>query len=294
MRLALNACKKPGPVRILTVVLQTTDIAFVALYLSKDLGDFTHSFRELRLRQRSSEAGPGLSDQTLKSLLSSLLSLGLLRSTTDTSTATRILEGVADTPHGCTTTQRDINRLEKWAERRLMKFNKGKSKVLYLRKNNPMQQYMLGADQLESSCAKKALGILVGSFWMPGWSTDLSTVELKILETQPTAYVAWIAYQLLPQAGQPWKPFGHRQESEQLEMVVVSIMDQSSLSRPCWCASTAISHDLIFSLYLIGQPHQCPDSGIPSKRMHLSKLILQLHSQQGGQYFCTIACEYAV
>ncbi|KAK4825527.1 hypothetical protein QYF61_000104, partial [Mycteria americana] len=38
-----------------------------------------------------------------------------------------------------------------------MKFNQGKCRVLYLGQVSPMQQYRLGADQLESSFAKKNL-----------------------------------------------------------------------------------------------------------------------------------------
>ena len=41
---------------------------------------------------------------------------------------------------------RDWNRLEKWADRNLMKFNKGKCKALYLIQNNPEQQVRQAAD----------------------------------------------------------------------------------------------------------------------------------------------------
>ncbi|KAK4829973.1 hypothetical protein QYF61_008104 [Mycteria americana] len=47
------------------------------------------------------------------------------------------LGGVADTPEGHAAIQRDLNRVEKWADRNLMKFNKEKSKVLHLGRNNP-------------------------------------------------------------------------------------------------------------------------------------------------------------
>ena len=51
--------------------------------------------------------------------------------------------GVADTPEGCAATQRDLHRLEKWADRNPTKFNK----ILHLGSNNPMHQYRLGIDQ---------------------------------------------------------------------------------------------------------------------------------------------------
>ncbi|PKU41171.1 rna-directed dna polymerase from mobile element jockey-like [Limosa lapponica baueri] len=65
------------------------------------------------------------------------------------------LGGEADIPEGCAAIQKDLNRLEKWVDRNLMKFNK--------ERNNPLHQYMLGAVQMESSLVEKDLGVLAPS-----------------------------------------------------------------------------------------------------------------------------------
>ena len=68
------------------------------------------------------------------------------------------LGGVADTPEGCAAIQRDLDRLESWAGRNQMRFNKSKCRVLHLGRNNCMYQYRLWDDLLERSSVEKDPG----------------------------------------------------------------------------------------------------------------------------------------
>ncbi|KAK4824267.1 hypothetical protein QYF61_012827 [Mycteria americana] len=92
------------------------------------------------------------------------------------------LGGVAGTPERCAAIQRDLNSLEKRADRHLTKFNTGKCKVLPLGRDNPRHQDRLGADRRESSFAEKDLGALVDS---------------RLTMSQPCALVAKAADSLL-------------------------------------------------------------------------------------------------
>lgn len=64
--------------------------------------------------------------------------------------------GVTVTSEGCAATERDLGRLENWAERNLIRLNSGKREVLHWNKNNSRHQYIL---RLENSLGRKALGV---------------------------------------------------------------------------------------------------------------------------------------
>ncbi|CAM4576024.1 unnamed protein product [Caretta caretta] len=71
------------------------------------------------------------------------------------------LGGVVDMLEDRDRIQRDLDKLEDWAKRNLMRFNKDKCRVLHSGRKNPMHCYRLRTEWLGSSSAEKDLGLTV-------------------------------------------------------------------------------------------------------------------------------------
>ncbi|KAF4795622.1 hypothetical protein TURU_091612 [Turdus rufiventris] len=93
---------------------------------------------------------------------------------------------VVDPTEGWDVTQRELDKLEKWVHRNIMKFAKTKCKVVHQSQDNCCYQCRLGDGQIRSSPVKKDLGVLVDE--------RLDVTQQCVLEAHKCTWMVYLRY----------------------------------------------------------------------------------------------------
>jgi len=89
--------------------------------------------------------------------------------------------GVVNTLEGRDAIQRDLDRLQRWACRNLMKFSMAKCKVLHMSLGNPKHKNRLGGEWIEHNPGEKDLRVLADEKLNITWQCALTVQKANLI-----------------------------------------------------------------------------------------------------------------